>query len=110
MELARMFLREHSGPESAHSCIRDDGDGPYVHILSKEWSFLHREKAEEQAGQYEGSGIQMMFEEMHAMLPLRFKEATAKERLKLEWMRDYVNRAIEEHELSATLKVTLPPT
>ncbi len=108
MELARVFLNDHSGPETEQSCIRDDGEGRYVHILSKDWSFLRREQAEEQAGKYEFSGVQLMFEEMQAMLPLRFQEATPRERLKLEWMRDYVNRAVEEHGLPDTLKVVLP--
>lgn len=108
MQLASRFFNEHPGPESEQSCVRDDGDGRYLHALSKDWSFLHKERAEEQAGKYEFSGIQQMFEELQRMLPLRFQEATAREKVKLEWMRDYINRAIEEHELPVTFRVTLP--
>jgi hypothetical protein len=108
-EFAHQFLASHPGPESQQSCTRLDADGRrYVHVLSKHWSFLERERAEEIAGQFQDSGVKMMFDELCRMLPLRLKQAdTPKERYKIEWMRDYANDAIKEHGFD--LKVTLPP-
>jgi hypothetical protein len=108
VDLAHQFLATHPGPESQKSCTRLDADSRrYLHVLSKHWSFLEKERAEERAAKFEGNGITMMFEELCAMLPMRLKQAeTAEQCQKIYWMRDYVNAAIEEHGLD--LKVTLP--
>ncbi len=67
------------------------------------------ERAQEAAGQFEGNGIRMMFAEVRDMLQFRYKDAPNRRvRHKLEWMRDYANRAVEEHGLPGEYKVTFP--
>src|SRR5262249_9599651 len=45
-------------PELEQAYVRDDGSGPFVHILGSEWPFLKKELKQEQAGELHGSGIQ----------------------------------------------------
>jgi hypothetical protein len=104
MELARQC------PEfQADHHTRVDADGHrYVHVLSMNWPFLRKEQIEERAGEHEGSGITHLYEELRAMLPIRFSEgATPEQRRKIEWMRDYVNKSIDEQGLNEQ-KVVLP--
>jgi hypothetical protein len=104
MELARQCQEFQ---ENSHTRADDDGRR-YVHVLSMNWPFLRKEQAEERAGRYEESGISNLFDELRRMLPIRFARATtAEQRRKIEWMRDYVNKSIEEQALDEQ-KVVLP--
>lgn len=54
------------------------------------------------------AGISNLIDELRRMLPIRFARATtAEQRRKIEWMRDYVNKSIEEQALDEQ-KVVLP--
>jgi hypothetical protein len=54
------------------------------------------------------AGISNLFDELRRMLPIRFARATTPhQRSKIEWMRDYVNKSIEEQALDEQ-KVVLP--
>lgn len=109
MELARKALAEANQPELEHSYIRNDGDGPYVHILGREWTFLKKERDLEKAGDLHGDGIRELFLELRDVLPLRYQHAPHDgARRKLEWMTDYVNRSLAEHDLDDELRVVLP--
>jgi hypothetical protein len=89
--------------------IRDDGSGPFVHVLGREWSFLKKERRQEQAGELHGVGVADMFREVRSALPLRYADAPHEgAKRKLEWMRDYVNRCVHEHGLPEDFKVSLP--
>jgi hypothetical protein len=81
--------------------IRDYGSGPFVHVLGHEWPFLEKERKQEQAGELHGDGVAEMFREVRSALPLRYSVAPHEgAKRKLEWMRDYVNRSVDEHGLS----------
>jgi hypothetical protein len=89
--------------------IRDDGSGPFVHILGREWPFLQKERRQEQAGELHGDGVAEMFREVRSALPLRFASAPHEgAKRKLKWMRDYVNRCVVEQGLSEDFKISLP--
>lgn len=110
LEFVRKALAEADQTELETSYVRDDGDGPYVHILGPDWSFLEEERARERAGELHGEGIRELFVELRDVLPVRYKHAPHDgARAKLEWMRDYVNRSIAEHGFGDDLRVTLPP-
>lgn len=80
--------------------IRDEGSGPFLRVLGREWPFLENERKQEQAGELHGEGVADMFREVRSALPQRYALAPNEAaRRKLEWMRDYVNRAVEEHGL-----------
>lgn len=109
MELVRADLSRAGSAELESDYIRDDGSGPFVHVLGREWSFLEKERQREQAGELHGEGVADMFREVRGVLPLRYAQAPHEgAKRKLEWMRDYVNRAVDEHGLSADFKVSLP--
>lgn len=102
-----LVLRGEDGQESDY--VRPSEAGPHVHILGTQWSFLQKEREQEQAGELHGNGILQLFEELKAMLPERFRQAPDdRARQKLLWMRDYVNGALEEHKLPPHLRVNLP--
>jgi hypothetical protein len=111
MELIRADLEE-AGASSQHEhFVQDDGSGPFVHILGREWPFLEKERQQEQAGEIHGDGIRDMFREIRSALPLRYASAPHEgAKRKLEWMRDYVNRSLAEHGLPEEFKVSLPNT
>jgi hypothetical protein len=109
MALVRQGLADAATPELEQDFVRDDGDGPYVHVLGREWSFLEKERAAEQAGEIHGEGMREMFIELRDVLPLRYAHAPHEgARRKIEWMRDYVNRSLSEHGLGDELWVQLP--
>jgi len=82
--------------------IRNRGSGEFVHILGSEWPFLKKMAAEGD------DGVKDMFRELKDMLPIRYSNATDdKQRLKIEWMADYVNDSIIEHNLPDEWKVKL---
>lgn len=108
MELVRTDLSRDGSADLERDFIRDDGSSPFVHVLGSEWSFLKEERRQEQAGELQGDGIAAMFREVRDALPLRYAQAPHEgAKRKLEWMRDYVNRSVEEHGLSADFKVSL---
>lgn len=109
MKLVRADLKRDCAEELESDLLRDVGTGPFVHILGKEWSFLQKERELVAAGQCHGDGVQDMFEELQAMLPLRYQNAPHEAaRRKIEWMRDYINSVIDEDGHSGTLKCRLP--
>jgi hypothetical protein len=109
MEIIRADLSREGASDLLEDYIRDYGSGPFVHVLGREWSFLKKERQQEQAGELHGAGVADMFREVRSALPLRYTHAPhGGAKRKLEWMRDYVNRAVDEHGLSEDFKVSLP--
>jgi hypothetical protein len=93
MKLVRVDLERSAVPKPESAYVRDNGSGPFVHILGKEWSFLQKERELEKAGELEGDGMRELFEELRVALPLRFLHAPGEHaRQKLIWMRDYISR------------------
>ncbi|MGH8139282.1 MAG: hypothetical protein ACREVV_14000 [Steroidobacteraceae bacterium] len=109
MELIRADLSREGASDLLEDFVRDDGSGPFVHVLGREWSFLEKERQQEQAGEIHGEGVAEMFREVRTALPLRYAHAPhERAKQKLEWMRDYVNRSVDEHGLPEDLKISLP--
>jgi hypothetical protein len=109
MELVRADLAHVGASALQEDFIRDYGSGPFVHILGREWPFLEKERQQEQAGELHGEGVADMFREVRSALPVRYAHAPHEgAKRKLEWMRDYVNRSVDEHRLSKDFKVSLP--
>jgi hypothetical protein len=89
--------------------VRDRGDGPFVHILGNCWPFLGQEKRDRAAQNIDGDPINEMYDEIRRTMPVRCEDAPDdRARVKLRWIRDYVNDTIDEQNLSADLKVILP--
>lgn len=111
MELIRADLAAVGASDQHEHFVQDDGSGPFVHILGREWPFLEKERQQEQAGELHGEGIRDMFREIRSALPLRYASAPHEgAKRKVEWMRDYVNRSLVEHGLPEEFKVSLPNT
>ena len=109
MELIRADLSREGASDLLEHFIRDYGSGPFVHVLGPEWSFLKKERRQEQAGEIHGEGVAEMFREVRTALPLRYARAPHEgAKRKLEWMKDYVNRSVGEHGLPEDFKVSLP--
>ena len=109
MEFVRADFSRDGSSDLQEDFIRDYGSGPFVHILGREWPFLKKERQQEQAGELHGDGVADMFREVRRALPLRYAHAPHEgAKRKLEWMRDYVNRSVDEHGLPEDFKVLLP--
>jgi hypothetical protein len=109
LDLVRTDLERHGSADMLGTFVRDLGTGPFVHILGPDWAFLQREAEKEASGEYGGSGVREMYEEMRAALPVRYQTAPhPRARAKIEWMRDYINGVIDEYGLSPALKIDLP--
>jgi hypothetical protein len=108
MELIHADLSREGASDLLEDFVRDCGSGPFVHVLGREWSFLKKERQQEQAGEMHGEGVAEMFREVRTALPLRYSGAPHEgAKRKLEWMRDYVNRSVDEHGLPEEFKVSL---
>jgi hypothetical protein len=108
MELVRADFSREGTSDHQDDFIRDYGSGPFVHVLGREWPFLEKERRQEQAGELHGDGVADMFREVRSALPVRYARAPHEgAKRKLEWMRDYVNRSVDEYGLSADFKVSL---
>ena len=82
MEFVRADFSRDGGADLQKNFILDDGSGPFVAD---------------------------MFREVRSALPLRYEHAPHEgAKRKLEWMRDYVNRSVDEHGFSGDFKVSLP--
>ncbi len=90
--------------------VRDLGSGPFVHILGEDWPFLREIQKKVERGIYGTDGIQEMYQEIHDMLPVRYRDAPdARAAAKSEWMRNYVNNTIDEYSLPQRFKITFAP-
>jgi hypothetical protein len=86
--------------------VRDRGSGPFVHILGQDWRFLREMQDKVRKGIYADDGLHDMYQEIHDMLPVRHGDAPHRRAAqKSEWMRDYVNDAIDEYHLPNKFKI-----
>jgi hypothetical protein len=87
--------------------VRDRGSGPFVHILGQDWPFLREMQEKVRQGIYADDGLHDMYQEIHDTLPVRHNDAPHQRAAqKSEWMRDYVNEAIDEYNLPKQFKIT----
>lgn len=107
LELVQADLAREQPGDRLDMYVRDRGSGPFVHILGKDWPFLKEMQDKVRQGIYADDGLHDMYQEIHDMLPVRHRDAPSRRAAqKSEWMRDYVNDAIDEYQLPSKFKIT----
>lgn len=107
LDLVRADLTREQPGDRLDMYVRDRGTGPFVHILGQNWPFLREIQEKVRRGIYADDGLHDMYQEIHDMLPVRHRDAPDRRAgQKCEWMRDYVNDAIDEYHLPNTFKIT----
>jgi hypothetical protein len=110
LQLVKRDLAREQPTDQLGMYVRDRSSGPFVHILGQDWPFHLEMREKVKKGIYASDGVEEMYEEIHHMLPVRHADAPdEKAAAKCEWMRRYVNDAIDEYGLPQKYKVVFAP-